>query len=402
MSLQDCGKVIYNDLGDFVDPEHEYEVEDYTEPPQRYTAGLFYPICIGDVLLHTYRIVHKLGHGEFATVWLARDIKNEKDVTLKIMIRGNEDEYNMQQEIMRTVPVQDTSNFLTYLTTFSLTVCNCYHRVLVFPVWGPSLSPPLLEQLSMASRMSAARQLLKALESLHNAGFVHHDLNEENVMWGIDRLDTFNTQSKYMYVGRPKKIALPLNLWKHGELVKPLQVPKGFLRDTVYLGGFGMAAKAGTDVKHKVLSPMDIPFHAPERFHNININPSFASDMWSYMCLFALLYLGFNPWYSTSDVLLIDRMVKTLGPLPKQWKGQYNNAYGKCNKSWYDQRRKPDPKETLEKIIEERRPEASPIERSHILSIMSKGFCYSSEGRLTATELLQDASFKAVMEIYCC
>jgi len=55
-----------------VDPEHECEVEDYTEPPQRYTAGLFYPICIGDVLLHTYRIVHKLGHGESSTVWLAR------------------------------------------------------------------------------------------------------------------------------------------------------------------------------------------------------------------------------------------------------------------------------------------------------------------------------------------
>jgi serine/threonine protein kinase len=54
--------------------------------------------------------VHKLGHSEFATVWLARDIQNEKDAALKIMIRGNEDEYNMQKEIVRTVPVQDTSN----------------------------------------------------------------------------------------------------------------------------------------------------------------------------------------------------------------------------------------------------------------------------------------------------
>jgi hypothetical protein len=48
------------------------------------TAGLFYPI--GEVLVETYRIEHKLGDGRF---WLARDIQNEKDVALKIMITGN-------------------------------------------------------------------------------------------------------------------------------------------------------------------------------------------------------------------------------------------------------------------------------------------------------------------------
>jgi hypothetical protein len=66
------------------------------------------------------------------------------------------------------------------------------------------------------------------------------------------------------------------------------------LRDTVYLGGFSMAAKADTDVRHKELSPLDIPFHAPERFHNIN--PGLPSDMWSYMCVFSALYLGVIPW----------------------------------------------------------------------------------------------------------
>ena len=70
--------------------------------------------------LQTYRIEHKLGHGGFSTVWLARDIQEEKDVALKIMIPGNagEDEYKMQTEILRTV--QDTSNLLTYLKTFFL------------------------------------------------------------------------------------------------------------------------------------------------------------------------------------------------------------------------------------------------------------------------------------------
>ena len=107
---------------DFVDFDHRHEVDDYTEPVQRYTAGLFYPICIGEVLVETYRIEHKLGDGRFSTVWLARDIQNEKDVALKIMINQDveegEDEYSMQKEIISTV--QDTSNLVTYLATFSL------------------------------------------------------------------------------------------------------------------------------------------------------------------------------------------------------------------------------------------------------------------------------------------
>jgi hypothetical protein len=33
--------------------------------------------------------------------------------------------------------------------------------------------------------------------------------------------------------------------------------------------------------------------------------------------------------------------------------------------------------------------------------MMSKVFCYSPDRRPTATQLLQDPSFQAVMEIYC-
>ena len=81
--------------------------------------------------------MHKLGHGQSSTVWLARDIKEQRDVALKIMIFGDEgeDEYSMQKEIVSTV--QDTSNLVTYLATFSLRGCRGNHRV-VFPVRGPS------------------------------------------------------------------------------------------------------------------------------------------------------------------------------------------------------------------------------------------------------------------------
>jgi serine/threonine protein kinase len=277
------------DYGDFVDSDDEGLLEEETEPAERYDLDLYYPICIGDVLVQTYRIVHKLGHGGYSTVWLARDIRQQKDLALKIMIHGNsgEDEYDMQKEIIHTV--QDTSNILTCLTTFSLTGPNGHHWVLVFPVRGPSLDSCLTE-MSMAARMSAAKQILKALECLHNAGIVHQDLNSGNVMWGVAPLDDLDTNTKYKILGRPQKIAMQY-LWKWGELVKPMEVPKNLLRETVCISDFGAAFKAGTEMKQNVLPPLR--YCAPERLHGAD--PSFAGDMWSYMCLFAELDLDVIP-----------------------------------------------------------------------------------------------------------
>jgi serine/threonine protein kinase len=177
------------------------------------------------------------------------------------------------------------------------------------------------------------------------------------------------------------------------ELVKQLEVPKSLITETVYLGDFGTAFKAGTKIKYMVLSP--ISCRAPELFHKVD--PSFASDMWSYMCIFARLYLGHTLWCGFMLSMMLNSMVRTLGPLP--WKDHYIGRY--YDPSWYDQTRTPDPRSTLERLIKEAQPEASQTERNYVLSIMSKGLCYLPEDRPTATQLLQDASFKALMEIYC-
>jgi len=86
-SLQDSDPL---DRGDFVNSKmEEIDVDAATEDLERYASGLCYPISIGEVLIHTYRIEHKLRHDDFSTVWLARDIRQKRDVALKIMIPGD-------------------------------------------------------------------------------------------------------------------------------------------------------------------------------------------------------------------------------------------------------------------------------------------------------------------------
>lgn len=169
-----------SDLGYFASNEDEEDyVDELAEDSLMYDkekgSRTFYPIRIGEVLNQRYRIDHKVGHGGFSTVWMAYDLQDKKDVALKVMASGDsgEHEYQMQDEIRRSV--HDTSHLVLPLETFLLPAPENSHRVLVLPLMGPQLDGHNLfkKKYSMSTRMSAAQQLLKAVESLHKGGIVH-------------------------------------------------------------------------------------------------------------------------------------------------------------------------------------------------------------------------------------
>jgi len=165
------------DYGDIVDSDEEGDVVDASEPIERYEQGLYYPLCIGEVLAGRYRIEHKLGWGGYSTVWMAHDLQYQKDVALKIMIPGEkgEYEYRIQNEIIQAV--QDISNLVTHQGSFLLPSYSTgnNHRVLVLPLLCPSLGYRT-NRLPVSTRVQAARQLLVALKGLHDVGLVHRGI----------------------------------------------------------------------------------------------------------------------------------------------------------------------------------------------------------------------------------
>ena len=83
-----------------------------------------------------------------------------------------DNETRIQDEIIKTV--QDTSRLVLYSATFFLPRDDgSLHRGLVFPMKGPAICTLSLNGTPVASRMSAARQLLEAVASLHQAGIIH-------------------------------------------------------------------------------------------------------------------------------------------------------------------------------------------------------------------------------------
>ncbi|KAB8207771.1 kinase-like domain-containing protein [Aspergillus parasiticus] len=345
------------------------------------TSHVFYPICLGEVLNGRYLVENKMGSGGGSTVWIAHDLQDKRDVALKVMASGEwaDNEMRMQNEIIQNV--WDTSHLVTYLATFLLPGNGCHHRVVVFPLRGPCLDSHIVSDMSMATRMYAARQLLEALENLHKAGIIHRDLNERNCMWGMAPLHSLNRSAKYKTLGRPLRQIIPhVDLWKQGELVRPVEILDNLRTEDFYLSDFGLAIKLGDPTIPRGYPPP--LFCSPERLHKKD--PSFACDMWSSMVIFGVLYLGFPPFLSWRN------LIKRLGPLPEQWKGLYTHAGGLD--SWYDQSQSPDPDDNLASTIAGYRPDADPFEREHVLSITSKVFTYCPEKRPTATQLLQDPS----------
>lgn len=160
-------------------------------------------------------------------------------------------------------------------------------------------------------------------------------------MLGMAPLHNLSRASKYELLGRPLREPIPLeDMWKKGEFVRP------------------------------------------------------------YMVIFAELYIGFLPFWSYPEGGIIVDYLKCFGPLPEEWKGLY--IYSDGLDSWYDQSAEADPEFDLASRIIGYRPEVDAAERELVCSIMRKVFRYRPEERLTATQLLQDESFKALMKRYGC
>lgn len=176
-----------------------------------------------------------------------------------------------------------------------------------------------------------------------------------------------------------------------------MPTPLDLLGSKLYLGDVGLTIKDGTSVRTKEQAPYY--FCTPERLHGED--PSRASDMWSYMCLFSALYLGYNVFYGNGGASTAFSWVEQLGATPIQWKGRF--WYPKDVKdAWYDPTTTPDPERDIAARIARMRHDTNQAERELILSIMCKAFCYLPERRITAEQLLQDPSFRAIMDIYQC
>ncbi|KAK2601430.1 hypothetical protein N8I77_010879 [Diaporthe amygdali] len=446
--------------GEELDEDNEYicelwqEIDEECEKLETYaTAGsrkpyapLLYPISIGQRLDGgRYQILHRLGHGGFSTVWVAKDTtagaKGAEVVALNVIANGHaagaeSDDGDMEYQMHKLIQSSkiDKSHLLLCQDTFTLRGPHGSHHVLVLPLAGSGLQSlsvtPMMHitDTPIKSRISAAKQLLDAVNSLHQAGLVHCDISMRNVLWQIKPAFHRTLVHNLETMGEPRKISFSTR-WKDkdgkaitasGDRVSPAKFPQESLDDNIFLSDFGITIKAGTSVSKKSRGVQK--FVSPERFHGHN--PSPGSDMWSFMVVFIYLYTGRYPFNgrlsSETPAHLMMDMVSSLGPLPSEWAekklksfqlkwytGAGSSEFLEPNKTFQSRLR--DDLVEVEKrgaakgndgvIAAAEEVELKRRAKPHVLKIIDKGFRFKPRERVKASDLLDDFDWKMLMKI---
>ncbi|KAI1917991.1 hypothetical protein LOZ61_000106 [Ophidiomyces ophidiicola] len=126
-----------------------------------------------DLAMDIEELFHKIFHGGFSTVWLAQDLKNQRNCAIKIMVSGPFGEHDCQMQTAIRDSVAGISHIVLYEVVFLLRGPQYNHYTFVFPFLGPDVESLVANQLHIVTRMHGAKQLLQVLESLHKAGFIH-------------------------------------------------------------------------------------------------------------------------------------------------------------------------------------------------------------------------------------
>ncbi|KAF2124975.1 kinase domain-containing protein [Dothidotthia symphoricarpi CBS 119687] len=266
-----------------------------TEDPDRYEPNGLHPILIGDELQDgRYRIVHKLGMGSFSTVWLARDTKEKRYVSLKVLAADtplDTKELGVLQHIASSTLNHPGRQYVIHLLDeFIVEGPNGKHRCLVTEVAGERLAKRLSSGSDLLEQSrTVGLQLAQALGFLHAIEITHGDCYTSNILMQLAKFDDWADSDVYEVLGQPiehevrRLDGAPLANNAPKYTVKPGNI--GALEGRLTLNKILLIDFGESFYHHE--RPEEIttpaPFASPEIVFGTEITP--AIDNWAFACI---------------------------------------------------------------------------------------------------------------------
>lgn len=328
-------------------------VIDNVEDLEKYIVGGFHPVHLDDTLDNgRYRIVHKLGFGGYATVWLGRDQRANKYVALKIIVAEfSKDcsELKMLQHFKNTTSTHPGRQYIaTLLDSFWIDGPNGSHLCLVSPVAGPAISEYSRTQPHGRLRVDVAQkialQATQGLAFLHSidvghggkkwlyfavvleatANIVFTDFTPSNVLYQLTNLDSWTDEEVYERLGQPYKNAVHTLSGKDPEpsaptyVVEPISdIQAQYVTESILIIDFGQSFFLDSPPSDGVGTPWS--YRAPEAI--FDLKASVHSDVWALACTIFEIRSGealFEVFFSDRDDASL-QIVQILGKLPERW-----------------------------------------------------------------------------------
>jgi hypothetical protein len=131
------------------------------------------------LLYDRYQIVHKLGVGAFATVYLADDLQMGRPVAIKVV----EQAADVDDRVLREAHAASKLSHHHILTVYEMIREPDRTLLITEYVQGKTLRQHYRQQtLSDLDIVEMGVQLCRALEHAHKRGVVHRDIKPENIM----------------------------------------------------------------------------------------------------------------------------------------------------------------------------------------------------------------------------
>ena len=130
-----------------------------------------------------YAIEHELGHGGMATVYLARDVKYDRPVALKVL-RPELTAALGAERFLREVRISARLDHPHILTLIDSGESDGFLWYVLPYVHGESLRETLNRerQLELGRALTITRQIAAALDYAHRQGVIHRDIKPENIL----------------------------------------------------------------------------------------------------------------------------------------------------------------------------------------------------------------------------
>ncbi|KAI0269353.1 kinase-like domain-containing protein [Gloeopeniophorella convolvens] len=190
------------------------------EPLSGYVQGGYHPVHLGDTFHNgRYTVIHKLGWGIRATVWLAKDARDEKKprfVALKFFVADAEDgqnELDILQKFNQSAQENPLGHFLVPADNFKVDGPNGAHLVLVYDLVGPG--PDELrsgaegtDSFVWTHARNIGARVTRAVAALNEAGFVHADLGANSIAFALPELADVDESAIMDHLGMPAKRAV--------------------------------------------------------------------------------------------------------------------------------------------------------------------------------------------------
>ncbi|KAJ4171630.1 hypothetical protein NW754_013401 [Fusarium falciforme] len=179
--------------------QHDGASEGVEEGKAAYQPGGFHPVYIGDVFNDRYKVLNKIGYGQYSTVWLVKDLQARSSGdgpsvfrALKVLsaVCYGQGYDTFEKEILTHLRDGDRDqlgyNYVCHLIDdFEHQGPNGTHTCLVFELMGETLRSFgvwFSEHMIPPSIMHRfAIQLVLALDFAHEHGVIHTDIKPDNI-----------------------------------------------------------------------------------------------------------------------------------------------------------------------------------------------------------------------------